>query len=118
MFNNECHKLMRQTQAILTRFNVCEISCRVYSKALSPENAQSAFKRTGIYPLDQTAIPSEYLVPAQVYDNGSDQEGAAGDADSQDSQATVKGGIEVHLSPDHESVFQNLSLKVDKLKSI
>ena len=75
MFRNECQKMMQETGAALTHFKVCEISCCVYANALSPDNAQSAFKHTGIYPLDQTAILSESLVPAQENDNGSDDEG-------------------------------------------
>jgi DDE superfamily endonuclease/helix-turn-helix, Psq domain len=84
IFNNECHKLMRQTQTILTVYNVCEVACRVYTKALSSENAQSAFRRTGIFPLNKNAIPSESLLPAEVYQS---------DPLSDDSQATVEGGI-------------------------
>ncbi|XP_053391991.1 uncharacterized protein LOC128554706 [Mercenaria mercenaria] len=93
IFNSECHKLMRQTEATLTLYNVCEVACRVYTKALSSENAQSAFKRTGIFPLDKDAIPAESLIPAEVYKPNDVQE-----ADENDSQATVEGGIEVDVS--------------------
>jgi hypothetical protein len=85
MYNIQCHKLLRQTASIITRYNVCEMGCRVYSKALSTENVQSGFKRTGIYPLDPSAISSEYLIPAEVYQNASQSDN--------DSQATVEGGI-------------------------
>ena len=62
MYNAECHKLIRQTEATITKFNLCQVACRVYSKALSPENLQSGFRRTGISPLSKEAIPKEQLL--------------------------------------------------------
>ena len=58
---------MRETSASITRYNICELSCKVYSKALSADNLHSAFMRTGIYPLDSTAINKESLIPAEVF---------------------------------------------------
>ena len=67
MYNSTCHKFMRETSASITRYNICELSCKVYSKALSADNLHSAFMRTGIYPLDSTAINKESLIPAEVF---------------------------------------------------
>jgi hypothetical protein len=58
---------------------------RVYSEALSTENVQSGFKRTGIYPMDPSAISYGHVIPAEVYQNASQSDN--------DSQATVEGGI-------------------------
>lgn len=35
IYNAECHKFMRQTQATITKYNICEMASRVYAKALS-----------------------------------------------------------------------------------
>ncbi|XP_061186996.1 uncharacterized protein LOC133195149 [Saccostrea echinata] len=67
IYNNQCHKLIRETAATITRYNICEVACKAYTKALSPENIQSGFRRTGIYPLCKDAVPSRYLVPAEVF---------------------------------------------------
>lgn len=83
IYNNQCHKFIKQTSATISRYNVCELSCKAYSKALSAENLQSAFKRCGIYPLAREAISPEKLIPAQVFES----------VDSDDSDATVEGGI-------------------------
>ena len=43
------------------------LSCKIYSKSLSAENLHSAFRRSGIYPLDSTAINKDNLIPAEVF---------------------------------------------------
>ena len=53
MYNAQCHKVIRETSAAITRYNICEISCKVYAKALNVTNLQSGFMRTGIYPVRQ-----------------------------------------------------------------
>ena len=67
MYNAECHKKIRANSTVITKHNVCEIACRVYSRALSAENLQSAFKRIVIYPLNRNIIQNETLVPAEVF---------------------------------------------------
>ena len=57
---------------VITRYEVWSIACRAYSKALSPNNLQTAFHRTGIYPLDSTAIDTNYLLPAEAFNHKSD----------------------------------------------
>ena len=93
MYHSECHKLIKSTAATISKYNICETACKVYSKALSAENARSGFKRTGIYPLNKDAVPEEYLIPAEVYRT----EEAPEDLDC--SQDTVPGGIEVEPNP-------------------
>ena len=66
MYNSECHKLMRQSTSI-TRYNVCAVACKVYSRALSSENLHSAFRKTGIFPFDKSQIKNEYVKPAEVF---------------------------------------------------
>ncbi|XP_045178154.2 uncharacterized protein LOC123538252 [Mercenaria mercenaria] len=89
IYNIQCHKLIRETSATICRYNVCELACKAYTKAVSPENLQSGFRKTGIYPLDKAAIPQDKLLPADVYQESAEC--------SQASEAsTVEGGIEVN----------------------
>ena len=67
LYNAECHKLMSQISGAITRYNVCQIACYVYMRALSADNIQSAFRRSGIYPLNYKAVPSGKKNPAEVF---------------------------------------------------
>lgn len=58
---------MRDTSATITRYNVCEVAGKAYTKALSPENIQYGFRKSDIYPLNSEAIRMEYLAPAEVF---------------------------------------------------
>lgn len=106
MYNNACHKLMRETAASVTRYNICSLACKVHLQALKSENLQSGFKRAGIYPLDREAVPKKDFIPAELY-VGSDS----------DSDATVEGGINVdHAGYEMFAVKEN-ELKENKTKS-
>ena len=58
---------MKNLSTVIPKYNICEIACRAYSKALSAENIMHAIRRTGIFPLEKTSINSDYLVPVQVF---------------------------------------------------
>ncbi|KAH3716101.1 hypothetical protein DPMN_058818 [Dreissena polymorpha] len=73
MYNNACHKLIRQTVAAIARYNICEL-------ALRPDDHQAGFKRSGIYPFNRDTIPKESFTPAELH------------VDSE-SDATIEGGI-------------------------
>lgn len=45
MFNSECHKFTRESKCVVTRFIVCQIVCKVYSKVMSADNLISAFRK-------------------------------------------------------------------------
>lgn len=107
MYNAECHKLIKQTAATINRFNVCETACKVYSRALSSENAQSGFKRTGIYPLNKEAVPKEFLIPAEVYCEENDN----------CSQDTVPGGIVINSDTLPVNIFQEKENNLRQIKS-
>ena len=64
--NTLCHKFIRETSRIITRYNVCGLACKAYTEALSAENLQAAFCKTGIFPLDKDAIAKECLIPSEV----------------------------------------------------
>ena len=67
IFNNECHKFIRGNHGTVVRDNMCGLICKSYSKALSTENLISAFKKTGIHPLDREQISNDCLKPAEVF---------------------------------------------------
>ncbi|KAH3850584.1 hypothetical protein DPMN_093006 [Dreissena polymorpha] len=60
---------MRQTSTTITRYNVCELSSQAHTKALSPENLPSAFRKCGIYPLCSDAVSNDKILPAQVFES-------------------------------------------------
>ena len=84
----QCHKLINQTSAGITRYNVSEIASKVYSRALRAENLQAGFRKTDIYPLNMSAIPSEYIIPSEVFIIHSDVNAVVSDSD-----ATVECGV-------------------------
>ena len=88
IYDNKCHKLIRELSSVITRYNVCEVACSAYTAALTPGNIQGAFRRAGIHPFNPQAIPHEKLLPAEVF-----RPLAESDTETVDSQATVEGGI-------------------------
>ena len=88
IFSNECHKETRTLSTVITRYNICEIACRTYTKALSPDNLRHAFRRTGIFPLDRAAINSDYLIPAQAFINPDDIDVTEKDDTEEDNDET------------------------------
>ena len=91
IYNALCHKFIRTTSATICRYNVCELACKAYSKALSSDNLQSAFRKTGICPFDKDAIDKTKLKPAEVFNESSPVD----NSNDQDSQETVEGGVHV-----------------------
>lgn len=106
IYNFNCHKFIRQTSATISRYNVCELACNAYSKALSSENLQAGFRKTGIYPVDIFAIPTESLTPAEIFDSDIDN----------DSQLTVVGGVMVGTADDDFAGF--MKEKESNLKQV
>ena len=113
MYNAECHKKIRANSSVITKHNVCEIACRVYSRALSAEKLQSAFKQTGIYPLNRNIIPNVALLPAEVFEQSSSDitRGALNQPD-QDTEMSPLGEVAAEKEID---MFQS---KVDNLKKV
>lgn len=80
MYHNECHKFMRSASCAVTRYDICSLACKVYSRALSAEKLHASFLKTGIFPLDKTTISKESTMPAEVFiqpDNGENLENEA-----------------------------------------
>lgn len=105
IYNSLCHQFMRETSGTITRYNVCELACKAYTRALSAENLQSAFRRTGIFPLNKDAIPKEYLIPAEVFV----PENMVTNEDENDSDATIEGGVVVESENSEPSVNKKIN---------
>ncbi|CAC5405936.1 unnamed protein product [Mytilus coruscus] len=66
IYNSLCHKTIRTKKCALDHNDVCPMVCKAYKNALSTNNLQSAFRKTGIYPftkdvMDLPLEPSEEL---------------------------------------------------------
>ena len=59
MYNSECQKFLRESHGVITRYNVCQLVCKVYNKAMSADNLIAAFQKTGIHPLKSDVISPE-----------------------------------------------------------
>ena len=54
MYSRECHYYMQQNPGLtISKYCVAELTAKPYTKALSTENLQVAFRKTGIFPFDK-----------------------------------------------------------------
>ena len=124
IYNSLCHKFMRETSGTITRYNICELACKAYTRALSAENLQAAFRRTGIFPLDKDAIAKEFLIPSEVFIADKSVEAVDDDVDN-DSDATVEGGVFAETEnvdigvneTNNETFFKNKENELKRIKS-
>lgn len=56
MYDHLCHKRMRLSSSVITRYNICELTCGVYQKALSADDLMSGFRKTGIFPCNSSIL--------------------------------------------------------------
>lgn len=64
----ECSSFMNKHMGqTITRFDICSIACKAYTKAMSASNIQSAFRKTGIHPLNPRIISAERLFPCESF---------------------------------------------------
>jgi hypothetical protein len=66
---------MRTDPASISRYDMCKLACETYTLALSAVNLQSAFRKTGIYPVDRNVIISFSVLPAEVFQSSVTNEG-------------------------------------------
>ena len=74
MYNAECHKFTLQSSCTITLHVVCGLASKVYSRTLSSENLQSAFKKTGISPFNYSVINVASVKPLEVFNLESDED--------------------------------------------
>ena len=51
----------------ITRYEMSEIACKAYLKAMTPSNIQSSFRKTGIHPFCRQVISDENLFPTEAF---------------------------------------------------
>ncbi|XP_062566908.1 uncharacterized protein LOC134229216 [Saccostrea cucullata] len=56
IYGNECHKFQRTHAGSVNKYNICNLACKAYTAALSPNNLRGAFRRTGIFPFDPSVV--------------------------------------------------------------
>ena len=105
MYHAQWHRLIRLSSTTISKYNICDLSCKVYIKAQSPENLQSGFMRTGVFPLDRNAVPKTSTIPSKVF------ESEVIDC-SQGGESSVEGGVVVY------DMLDMFELKERLLKSI
>ncbi|XP_060563744.1 uncharacterized protein LOC132723096 [Ruditapes philippinarum] len=67
-YYSECSSFMsRHIGQIITRYELCSIACKAYTRAMSPSNIQSAFRKTGIFPIDPAVVSMEKLFPCESF---------------------------------------------------
>ena len=67
-YYNECATYMKSDIGqTITRYEMCEMACKAYLKAMTPNNIISGFKKTGIYPCSKEDINKEKLFPSECF---------------------------------------------------
>ena len=62
MYSNECMKYQRTNGTTVNKYSLCPIACKAYAAALSSENLQSAFRKSGIFPFGPENIDRSLLI--------------------------------------------------------
>ena len=74
IYNSKCQAYMKKFPgANITSYQIAELTNKPYLKALSAENLISAFRRTGIHPFNNKAIPDSEVAPSLIYKNASSE---------------------------------------------
>ena len=69
MYSIACHSYMQQNPGLtISKYSVAALTSKPYTKALSAENLQAAFKKTGIFPFQKTSISDADVAPAVIYE--------------------------------------------------
>ena len=54
IYNSGCRKYLKDNPGrVITRYDVCQLACKAFGKAITPCNAIAGFRKTGIYPLNR-----------------------------------------------------------------
>lgn len=67
-YYSECAAHMKTHMGkVVSKYDVAEIACSAYLKAMGPSNIVSAFRKTGIYPCNKEVIAAEKLYPCEAF---------------------------------------------------
>ena len=68
LYYRECQRYMHENPGMsVTKYEVASLTSRPYTKALCPSNIISAFRKSGVYPLNRSNIDSVQTAPAAIY---------------------------------------------------
>lgn len=63
-YNSECQEFMRSNVGrSITRYDICSLVCKAYTKSFTPANILSSFRKTGIVPFNREVIAKDKLLP-------------------------------------------------------
>ncbi|KAH3822459.1 hypothetical protein DPMN_124237 [Dreissena polymorpha] len=66
IYNSMCHRFIRENPSTkITRYNVAPLGSAAYVAVLSVENLRSAFKKSGVFPVDQSAVSKEHFTTSK-----------------------------------------------------
>lgn len=67
-YYSECATYMRnKIGQTVTRYQMCQLACTAYMKAMTPQNIVAGFRKTGIYPIAKDIVPKEKLFPSESF---------------------------------------------------
>lgn len=67
-YYSECDMWLRTHMGqTMTRYEICEVACKAYPKAMTYKNITNSFEKCGIYPLNKKSIPVEKTFPAEAF---------------------------------------------------
>ena len=67
-WNSACQKYMRESDGrVITRYDVCQLACKVYLSTITVTNIVAAFKRCGIHPFNADIVNDSLLAPALTF---------------------------------------------------
>ena len=58
--------MRRHAGQVISRYDVCSISCKAYAKSVTVATVIAAFKKSGIYPFNPEQISDDTLAPNLV----------------------------------------------------
>ncbi|XP_052771637.1 uncharacterized protein LOC128211197 isoform X2 [Mya arenaria] len=62
------HSFMNKSGGIsMCRDGVAHLACEIYRSTLTPSNIMSAFKESGIYPLNRSVVPDHHIAPSTSF---------------------------------------------------
>ncbi|XP_062586317.1 uncharacterized protein LOC134247943 [Saccostrea cucullata] len=95
IYNRECAVfLQKHPGRNITKYDIAELTATPYLKAMCPDNLISAFRKTGVFPVDPKAITDQQMAPSIIY------------VDADQPQLNVESGepcSQGHLDHDHPS---------------
>jgi hypothetical protein len=67
-YYSECQQyLQKNPGAYITKYEIAKLTGNPYLKAFSPSNITAAFKKSGIFPLDEACISIKDTAPSSIY---------------------------------------------------